>query len=206
MKRILLSWLVWKQVFPFANDNSIEFAEYSVSAETISFADNMQTLILDKGQSYKFIFNVYPENATDVITVTASSSDVSVDLHTVSVSKRGDYVITATSSSGVSCQLNLHVREAKNIEVKTQPKKQSYLVGEGLDLTGLTVYANYHGNETPTEIKNYTLSGFDSSKEGNCKVTVSWVAPHGYKHTSSFEVVIKEPSITLSKTAVFVQS
>ncbi len=56
----------------------------------------------------------------------------------------------------------------------TPPKKLSYMQGESLDTTGMTVTAVYADGSKKTVTEGYTLSGFSSEKVGECKVTVSY--------------------------------
>ncbi|MGN1052469.1 MAG: exo-alpha-sialidase, partial [Candidatus Scatosoma sp.] len=61
------------------------------------------------------------------------------------------------------------------IELASAPAKLNYTVGEELDLSGMVIKAKYSdgGKKTLTE-REYTVTGYDKTKAGEQKITVSY--------------------------------
>ena len=60
-------------------------------------------------------------------------------------------------------------------EMADKGYKTEYNVGEELDVNGLTVnYSNEYGEVTQVAVTADMVSGFDTSKEGECTVTVTY--------------------------------
>ncbi len=176
----------------FADEKGFLFVSDTIAAEGIALLDGVEDVVMDRGASYRAVFETFPEEATDVITLSASNSNVSIMGHDIYARYTGDTVITATASSGVTCEFTVHIRDASSISIINQPDKVDYIMGEQLDLTGLRVQVNY-GDKSVGEVTDYTVSGFDSSVEGTCQVTVKWMAADGYSYTTKFTVNIIDP-------------
>ena len=176
----------------FADEKGFLFVSDTIAAEGIALLDGVEYVVMDRGASYRAVFETFPEEATDVITLTASNNAVSIMGHDIYARYTGDTVITATASSGVTFEFTVHIRDASSISIINQPDKVDYIMGEQLDLTGLRVQVNY-GDKSVGEITDYTVSGFDSSVEGECQVTVKWIAADGYSYTTKFTVNIIDP-------------
>lgn len=176
----------------FATNNGFAFVDSYVAAEGISLLDGVEYIVLDRGDTYRAIFEFFPENATDVITLTANNTNVTIDGHDIYARYVGDTVITATATSGVTYEFTIHIRNASSISVVTQPTKVSYIMGEELDLTGMVVQVNYNDSSV-REITDYVVSGFDSSVEGDCVVTVKWTSVYGSTYSTTFTVNIVDP-------------
>jgi len=187
----------------FAKENSFKFVDYSVPCEGLALADFAEYIVMDRGETYRAKFEFYPEESTDVVTLTASNNKVTINGHDIYCSSTGDTVITATASSGVTYEFTIHIRDVSNISITNAPTKLSYVIGEELDLSGMKVQVNY-GDGSTREVSDYTVSGFDSSAEGNCTVTVKWVSAYGYSYTKTFTVEIVNPAPKL--TGIFVST
>ena len=185
----------------FATENGFEFVDDSVPSEGIALLDGVEYIVMEFGETYRAVFEYYPEETNDVITLTADNSRVTINGHDIYARSSGDTVITATASSGVTYDFTVHIRSVKNISIVTQPNKLSYIMGEELDLTGAIVQVNYNDNSTK-EITDYTVSGFDSSIEGQNTVTVSWTSASGSKYTTTFTVEIIDPRPKLTGIVV----
>lgn len=72
------------------------------------------------------------------------------------------------------------------------PDKTEYTVGEGMNLDGLKVTAQY-SDGTSREVAGYEVSGFDSTKPGTVTVTVSYTEG-GITKTASFDIQVKAES------------
>lgn len=83
-----------------------------------------------------------------------------------------------------------------SISVYTSPNKTTYYIGDSLNTAGLKIKLTYSDNSTETISNGFTTSGFSSSATGTKTVTVSY----GGK-TTSFNVSVKAPTITLSYTS-----
>lgn len=85
------------------------------------------------------------------------------------------------------------LRVLSSLQIK-EPEKKEYQAGEELDLSGMTVIAKYSdGSENVLADGKYTISGFDSKKTGEQKLTVSY---------SEAEVVMEAYFIVMVKETV----
>ena len=73
------------------------------------------------------------------------------------------------------------------IEIAQLPEKTKYLVGESLDISGLTVRVLYSDDTEALLTDGFTLSGFDPMNAANQSVLVSYGA-----FTTSFNVTVRE--------------
>ena len=73
-----------------------------------------------------------------------------------------------------------------SIKISTSAQKTTYEIGESLNTDGLSVSAVYSNGETE-EIKDYVLTGFDSTSAGKKTVTVTYRGK-----TTTFEVTVNE--------------
>ncbi len=89
-------------------------------------------------------------------------------------------------------------RVLTGIEITQNPIKTVYKVGEELDVTGLTVKATYDDG-TYKYITDYSLSGYDSSKEGTKTISVNY---GDFDATFEVEVIIPQAEIYLETTEV----
>ena len=85
-------------------------------------------------------------------------------------------------------------RVMTEIEITSTPTKLSYIEGEALDLSGLTL-KGYFNDESSEDISDYTVSGFDSSSVGTKTITVSYG-----DFSDTFTVIIRKK--ILSKITV----
>ncbi len=91
-----------------------------------------------------------------------------------------------------------------SIEIREQPTKTTYMVGETLDTTGMKVYAIY---DTGSEalVYDWVTNGFNSAKAAeNQEVIVRYTENYVTK-TATFKVTIKAPPVTLSEISVTAQ-
>lgn len=76
------------------------------------------------------------------------------------------------------------------IEITNEPSKNQYLIGEKLDLTGLTVIATYDDESTEEITDSIQTSGFNSLVEDNNQI-ITITAPDN--KTATFTVKISDP-------------
>ena len=181
----------------FANEYGFKFVDISIPAQGIILKDGSEIVNLDRGETYRAEFEFYPENANDVVTLTASNTKVRIEGHDIYAQSTGDTIITATTSSGMTYEITVHIRDVKSITITSNPDKMTYVLGEDFDNTGMVVTVNYSDNTTEV-VTDYVVSGFDSSAEGNCTVTVQWTSPAGttYKKTFTVEIIDTRPKVT----------
>ncbi len=190
----------------FANDGGFTFVDNSIPVEGIILKDGVENVTLDEGETYRAEFEVYPEDANDVITLTANNSNVTIKGHEIYARYAGDTVITATSTSGLTYEFNIHIRSIKGIEVITNPTKTSYVIGEEFDKAGMVVQVNYYDGSSRI-VDDYTISGFNSSKEGVNTVTVKWMSPTSAiltTYSTTFTVNIVDPTPKL--TGIYIET
>jgi hypothetical protein len=181
----------------FADNGGFNFTDISAPCEGIILVDEVEYVILDVGETFRAVFEYWPEEHTDIVTLTASNTNVTINGMDVYARYTGDTVITATTSSGCTYEFNVHIRNPKSISITTQPDKLEYITGEDLDLTGMVVQVLYNDNSTK-EVSNYTVSGFDSSAEGTYTVTVKWVSAANSTYSTSFKVTVIDPAPELT--------
>ncbi len=187
----------------FAGEGGFKFNGVGIEAEGIAPSNGVESIILDVGEMYRAEFECYPENTTDIITLTSSSNSVTVNMHNIYAEYSGNAVVTACASSGVTCELYVHVRGVEKISVTTTADKPTYMLGEEIDRTGFSVWVIYDDGSF-REITDYVISGFDSSAEGVCPVTVSWTTANGYTYETILEVLIVDPSPKL--TGIYIKT
>lgn len=116
----------------------------------------------------------------------------------------GEYVVTGYDNTVIGIQasaveydgvfVDVLVRVIANtivdIEIVAGPDKNVYVLGEELDTTGISVFANIN-NGTSEEVFGFAIRGFDPYKLGVQTIEVSYL---GYKAT--FKVTVVEPSFT----------
>ena len=181
----------------FANDGGFKFNDIGIAAEGISLIDGIENITLDVGETYRAKFEFYPEDANDVVTMTSDNRNVSINGHDIKANYSGNSVITATSSSGIPYEFNVHTRSPRKITIKTPANKLSYLIGEEFERTGLVAEVTYDDNSTK-DVTDFTISGFDSYAEGSCTVTLSWLSANGYTYKTTFSVEIVDPTPKLT--------
>ena len=181
----------------FANDGGFKFNDIGIAAEGISLIDGIENITLDVGETYRAKFEFYPEDANDVVTMTSDNRNVSINGHDIKANYSGNSVITATSSSGIPYEFNIHTRSPRKITIKTPANKLSYLIGEEFERTGLVAEVTYDDNSTK-DVTDFTISGFDSYAEGSCTVTLSWLSANGYTYKTTFSVEIVDPTPKLT--------
>lgn len=181
----------------FANENNFLFNDNTIPAQGLSLIDGVDYIVMDRGETYRAKFEFYPEDATDVVTLTADNTNVTINGHDIYARYTGDTVITATATSGVTYQFTIHIRDAKKITVTQNPDKMSYIMGDEMDLTGLKLQVEYYDGSV-REITDYTVTGFDSSVEGENTITIKWISAYGstYSTTVSFEIIDPRPKLT----------
>ena len=187
----------------FANNGGFTFKDNSIPVEGIILKDGVENVTLDVGETYRAEFEVYPEDANDVIVLTANNSNVTINGHDVYARYAGDTMITATSTSGLTYQFNVHIRNPKNIQVTKAPDKTAYLLGEEFDKTGMVVQVNYHDGSSKI-VDDYTISGFDSSVEGTNTITVKWSSQNYSTYSTTFNVNIVDTTPKL--TGIFIET
>ena len=180
----------------FAKENGFKFVDNAIPAEGFALAD-ADYIVLDRGESYRAEFEFYPANSNDVVTLSANNKCVTINGLDIKASSTGDSVITATTSSGLTYDFTVHVRDASKIEIASWPVKTMYVLGERFDDDGLEVKVVY-SDKTERIIDDYKIKGFDSSVEGECTVTIEWTSAAGsvYKTTLKTTVVDTRPKLT----------
>lgn len=116
--------------------------------------------------------------------------------------KSGNYKVTLISKEdkNVTKTFNISVNNAKlkKLEIRKQPLKTKYFIGENLDLNGLVVYAIYSDNkEVKLSKDELTINSLDTSIVGEKNIKISY---KGKSENLKFNVKDKEPvSLVVSK-------
>jgi len=173
----------------FAKEGGFEFVDNSVPLEGIVLKGDSDYITIEKGATYRAEFEIYPEDATDIIYMTANNENVIIDGHDISACNVGETVINVITASGVPYEFYINIRAAESISVISLPTKTEYIVGEEFDADGLVVQANYSDGFVKT-VEDYEVKGFDSSAEGVNTVTVEWTDLNGSIFTANFNLTI----------------
>ena len=104
--------------------------------------------------------------------------------------------LAVAQSSGAEDQIT-------GIRVEKMPEKQIYRPGEDFDPTGMVIMAS-KGNGEAVELADneYAITGFDSSKEGEQELTVTYVDELGREFTTTFFVTISEAEYDITKIKI----
>ncbi len=103
------------------------------------------------------------------------------------LSKSGTQTITV-SYGGKTCTFDVNVKpnDLVKIEVKTNPTKTEYFVGETLNTTGLVLLATYNNGTTRDITSDYTCTPTKLDTAGEQTIKVSY-----YGKTCEFKVTVK---------------
>ncbi|MED9968885.1 MAG: leucine-rich repeat protein, partial [Ruminococcus sp.] len=180
----------------YCQQKNIRFVDNYIITEGMildeSICDAEDYIIMETGEVKEMKFEVYPEDANDVITLTANNSNVSVAGMHLTSRYTGDTLMTASTSSGVECTFTVHNRRVNSITLPTLPQSLTVTQGNELDTTGMTVQVNYNDN-TNKLTQDYTLSGFDKNTLGVQQITVTYKAISGSTYTTRFNIEVVDP-------------
>ncbi len=187
----------------FSETDDYTFVNYRVATQGIALKGGLDTVVIDQGETYRAEFEVFPEDANEVITLTSNTGNVTIQGHDLYGRYACDAVITATASGGMSCQFNLHVRSVKNIRVITLPNKTAYYLGEVFDPTGMVVQVNYNDGSSRI-VTDYSILNYSSDTEGTCTVKVRWISANNGTYDHTFDVTVFDPNPKL--TGIYVHT
>ena len=111
----------------------------------------------------------------------------------LAIGTRNDPLTTAT--------IHTEAPMVKSIIVEKLPNKTTYVVGEALDTTGLTLKLCYHDGDSKTVTSGFSVSVFDSSTEGTKTVTVTYEGK-----TTTFTVTVVKPEVDENKPQITVSN
>lgn len=179
----------------FAVEGGFHFEAIDTPAIGFAPANVSDDIILDRYDNISLQFDVLPEDSTDIITLSANNNNVRLDRLTLFGNYSGDSVVTASTTSGLECDLFVHVRTPVQLVIAQEPNKLSYLLGEELQLDGLQIELLYD-DQTKVPIESYTVTGFDSSHAGECQVEFSTSHPYqDFSATLAVEIVDPRPQL-----------
>lgn len=185
----------------FATDGGFTFNNNKVEGDGFALADGAEYIEMEYGDTYRAVFEFFPENATDTVVLTASNNNVSINGMDIYAAYTGDTVITAATSSGLTYEFTVHIRKPSKITVKQLPDKTRYKLGENFDKAGMLIEVTYNDGYTK-ETTDYTVTGFNSDSEGECTVTVKWGSVSGSTYSTTLTVEIYDPAPKLTEITV----
>ena len=109
----------------------------------------------------------------------------------------GSYVVVTADTTLYAVWKPITLTQVKCIA----PDKSLYYIGDSLNTEGLGLLLRYSDGSEKVIRSGYTVSGFNSSTQGSKEITVSY----GGK-SDSFDVVVRIPEISLSKTALTIHN
>ncbi|MEY8515518.1 bacterial Ig-like domain-containing protein [Lachnospiraceae bacterium 29-84] len=164
-------------------------------------------LVLTPPQKLAYLYNETQTLQTKGMAVQAVYSDgtkIALELADCDItgfhgSQPGKQVITVTYREGsnvATASFEITVKEETAVVpvslALTKPKKVTYQVGQKLDVAGMTLTVFYsNGSKKPVKPSDCSITGFDSSKEGVQKITVTYTE-QGIAVTAMFEATVKK--------------
>ncbi|NMP36786.1 MAG: leucine-rich repeat protein [Clostridiales bacterium] len=191
----------------YAINNSVPFALIDDLVEVTGLTLSSTAKTLARQDTYQLTATLLPFGATYPV-VTYKSNDSSIatvdDSGLVTGVAEGTTTIVVTTCKGISesCIITVSgdptvIPELDSLEIKVQPDKNVYYVGDALDLSGIVVYALYSNgdtekiiNEAGTTVSGVRLRGFDSATAGSKTVEIIYL-----EKVVSFDVTVKEKEI-----------
>lgn len=181
-----------------AGDGTLTFAAPNPSSQgkkNMAMTDKFDiTLVVDKSDLVSAIENVKDLNLDDYEDAgkeafrTALATAQEVNTNYTDTLTQEDVANAVNALNTAKSALTLKA-ETTDIQIKTQPTKTVYNLGESFDTTGLTVEAvKSTGNVELTET-DYTVTGFDSDAVGTKTLTVTLNANTDLTATTDVEVV-----------------
>ena len=144
---------------------------------------------------------VTPDDATNKNVIWASSNEeiVTVENGTVKAIAEGTATITVKTEDGnktATCEITVEKIKLDKIEVKTNPTKLDYKLGEELDTQGLVLTATYTDGTKEEIVEGFTTNATTLNTEGTQEIVVSYTKDEITKETA-FSVtvtkVVEEP-------------
>lgn len=127
----------------------------------------------------------------DGTTSTKNITDDTIKVTGYDKTKLGEQTLTITySEKTTTLKITVIKKEIESISIKTKPKKQSYFVGESLDLTNGVITVHYNDSTTKDiSMKNtsVTTTKFNSETSGEQTITVKYS-----DKTATFKVQVNE--------------
>ena len=191
----------------YANNKGCTFSNIATPLTGFALVDMegkvIDEITLEHGQRYHARFKLLPENSPDCITLSEDGQDIvyfeGLDIVADSwnyywYDKTGTCTVTATSDGGITYPFTVNVIDAESLRVNP-PSKTTYNLGEPFDPAGMEVFACFtNGTERFLNTFEYTVTGFDSSKEGANVIRISWTAADGDVLYQDITLTIFDPT------------
>lgn len=179
-----------------ANGTTCEI-NYTVTKNVESVNLDKTSLELKVGETAQLTATVTPDNATNKnINWSSSNNEVAtVENGTVRALAEGKTTITVTTEDGnkvATCEVRVEKIKLDKIEVKTNPNKVEYKIGENLDTTGLVLLATYTDENTKEITTGFECNPTTLNTEGTQEIKVSYTEDEITKETAFSVNVIKE--------------
>ena len=114
------------------------------------------------------------------------------------------FFITLLSILLTSCSFENNETDKKekkvsltSISITKKPSKDTYLIDESFDSTGMVVKAYYSDFSTKEITNNVKINGFDSSKEDSFQKIIVEYTEDGINETDFFYITIKAPEVKI---------
>ncbi len=175
----------------YAQSHNVDFEVMTVPIQGVIVKDDVSSFTLFLNDSLTVEFEIYPEDATEKITLSTDSSNIKIDGHTITALGIGKAEVTASSPSGAACTFDVNVVDVEKIEIKTMPQKTVYDKKQSLDLTGLVLVGELEDG-TQLEITEYEYeTNFNVLSYGEYTVTLK-----KNECTVSFKVYVTQGGVS----------
>lgn len=191
-----------------ANGTTCEI-NYTVTKNVESVNLDKTSLDLKVGETATLTATVTPDDATNKNINWSSSNNkvATVENGTVRALAEGKTTITLTTEDGnkvATCEVSVEKIKLDKIEVKTNPNKVEYKLGENLDTTGLVLLATYTDENTKEITTGFECNPTTLGTEGEQEIKVRYTEDKITKETTFSVNVIKEQEVEVEELKVVV--
>ncbi|WP_240468565.1 bacterial Ig-like domain-containing protein [Gracilibacillus sp. YIM 98692] len=117
------------------------------------------------------------ELTDDLYTISISGQELQEDGYVFENAGTKTVTVTSTETPEETTTFNVEVKDADitGLDIRNQPTKQTYFLGDELDLSGMSVYATYSDSNDVQLMKGeYDVTGFDSTTVGEKEIKISY--------------------------------
>ena len=130
-------------------------------------------------------------------------SITSIDLtkeEPMSTTKENETFITTKATTKKATTTKKNVPYIKYIEITSFPSKTAYYIGDSFSASGLKVKAYYSDNTSKDVSSSVKCSSPNMNSKGTKSVQVEFADSSGNTKTTSFNITVSAPYVSLSKT------
>lgn len=179
----------------FAEAEGFKFKDITAPCQGMAPVEGQEEITLIEGESYRVQLEILPENTTDIITL-SNDGDMYVEFDGLTLIPYYDEyapttVVTATSTSGASCEIVVNVLGIQELQITRQPQKTTFGLGEALDLTGMELQLLLSDGST-RDVTEYEVEYYDPTYEGEQQIVIRHTASNGWDYETELTVTVAD--------------